>query len=69
MVRRQVTGLRLEHLPACPADVPPLPGYEYFRVDPHGKPWRRVEETYSLGLSLGRLEGADVRLYVVTAEP
>jgi hypothetical protein len=37
-------------------------------VEPHGRLWSKVRSDGSLGLSIGRLEGADVRLYVVGAE-
>lgn len=63
-----VEGLRIEHLPGAPTDIESLVGFEYFKVDTNGAQWNKVREEFSFGVSLGRLEGADVRLYVVTPE-
>ena len=63
-----LSGLRLEHLPAAPTEIAARVGFEYWKLEPHGRLWTRVRNEGSLGLSLGRLEGADVRLYVVAAE-
>ena len=40
-------------------------GFEYFKLEPHGAQWQKVREDFSFALSLGKLESADVRLYVV----
>jgi type VI secretion system protein ImpJ len=63
-----VKGLRLEHMPAPPTEIAARAGYEHFKVDPHGNHWKKVSEEYSFAINLGKLENADVRLYVVTAE-
>jgi len=70
LLRMKVRGLRLEQLPAAPADVKPSPGFQYFRIDPHSNAnqWKKVMDDYNFGVSLGKLEGADVRLVVVVAE-
>lgn len=60
-----VKGLRIEHMPAAPTEIAARAGYEYFRVDPHGSQWSKVREEFAFGINLGKLEGADARLYVV----
>jgi predicted component of type VI protein secretion system len=61
-------GLRLERLPAAPTEIAGRAGYEYFKLEPHGPQWSKVREEFSFALSLGKLENADVRLYVVAHE-
>ena len=61
-------GLRIEHLPAAPTEIASHGGFEYFRIETHSAQWNKVREDASFGLSLGRLEDADARLYVVTPE-
>ena len=68
LVMLNTKGLRLEHLPAAPTEIAARAGYEYFKLEPRGAQWEKVQSDYSLGLSLGKLENADVRLYVVAAE-
>lgn len=63
-----VEGLRIEHLPAAPTEIASHGGFEYFRVETHSAQWNKVREEFSFGLSLGRLEDADARLYVVAPE-
>jgi type VI secretion system protein ImpJ len=63
-----LAGLRLEHLPAAPSEIAARVGFEYWKLEPHGRLWTRVRNDGSLALSLGRLEGADIRLYVVASE-
>jgi type VI secretion system protein ImpJ len=66
LVRMAVRGIRLEHT-APPVDVEPRPGFEFFKVDPNSNRalWRKIEEDHNVGVHIGRLEGADVRLFVV----
>jgi type VI secretion system protein ImpJ len=59
-------GLRLEPLSAAPADIAARLGFQYWKLEPHGKLWTQVRSDGSLALSLGKLQGADVRLYVVS---
>jgi predicted component of type VI protein secretion system len=61
----KVAGLRIEHLSAAPTEIAGPPGFEYFKLDPHGEQWKRIREEFTFGLSLGKLESADARLYVV----
>jgi len=61
-------GLTIEHLPGPPTEIAGRTGFEYFKIEPHGRLWNRVREEYSFALSVGKLENADVRLYVVTHE-
>jgi type VI secretion system protein ImpJ len=61
-------GLRVEHLPGPPTDIATRPGFEYFKVDPHGEQWAHVRDDYSFGISLGKLEHAEARLYAVLPE-
>lgn len=68
LVMLNTKGLRLEHLPAAPTEIAARAGFEHFRVDPHGPAWSKVRDEFSFALSLGKLENADVRLYVVTPE-
>ena len=63
-----LAGLRLEPLPAAPTEIAARVGFQYWKLEPHGKLWNRVRDDCTLALSLGKLEGADVRLYVVSAE-
>ena len=55
-------------LTGAPTDIEARAGFEYFRVDPHGTHWSKVREEFSFGLSLGKLENADARLYVVSTQ-
>ncbi|HTO69775.1 MAG TPA: type VI secretion system baseplate subunit TssK [Myxococcota bacterium] len=64
----KLAGLRLEPLPAAPTEIAARVGFSYWKLEPHGKLWNRVRDDCTLALSLGKLEGADVRLYVVSAE-
>jgi len=69
MVKMSVKGATIEHLPAPPLDVEPRPGYEFFRIDPRSHvTWKKVMDEQSFGVSLGSLESADVRLFIVTPE-
>lgn len=68
LVLLNTKGLRIEHLPAAPTEIAARAGYEYFRLEPHGPQWGKVREEFSLALHLGKLENADVRLYVVAPE-
>jgi type VI secretion system protein ImpJ len=61
-----VKGLRIEHMPAPPTEIAARTGYEHFKIDPHGNHWAKVREEYTFAINLGKLENADVRLYVVT---
>ena len=63
-----LAGLKLEPLPAAPTEIAARVGFQYWKLEPHGKLWNRVRDDCTLALSLGKLEGADVRLYVVSAE-
>ncbi len=65
LVMLNTKGLRLEHMPAAPTEIAARAGFEYFKVDPHGQGWSKVKDEFCFGLSLGKLENADVRLYVV----
>jgi type VI secretion system protein ImpJ len=65
LVMLNTAGLRLEHLAGNPTEIATLAGYQYFKVDPRGQQWAKVREEFSFGLSLGKLEHAEARLYVV----
>jgi type VI secretion system protein ImpJ len=60
-------GLRIEHLQAAPTEIAGPPGFEYFKLDPHGDQWKKIKDEFTFALSLGKLESADARLYVVKA--
>lgn len=65
VVDKALPGIAIEHLAGAPSDVESLPGYEYFRVEPHGAEWSRVREQYTLAAHLAGLdERASVRLLV-----
>ena len=70
LVNMSLRGLKIEALPAAPADVQPRPGFHFFRIDPKSDrdQWNEVVSEGTFGLHLGKLEGADVRLFVVPAE-
>ena len=61
-------GLRIEHLPGAPTEIAARTGYQFFKVEPHGNQWTRIKNEFSFALSLGKLENADVSLYVVSHE-
>ncbi len=68
LVMLNTKGLRIEHLPAAPTEIAGPAGLEYFKLEPRGAQWNKVREDFSLALSLGKLENAEVRLYVVVPE-
>ncbi len=68
LVMLNTKGLRIEHLPAAPTEIASRAGFEYYKLEPHGAQWQKVREDFTFGLSLGKLESADVRLYIVTPE-
>jgi type VI secretion system protein ImpJ len=65
-----VAGLRVEPLPAPPLELPTRPGCVFFQIDPasSGSQWSKLREEGSLGVHLGKLDGADVRLFIVSPE-
>ncbi len=65
LVMLNVAGLRIESLPGAPTEIAAETGFQYFRVEPHGKEWTKVREEGSFALNLGKLEEATVRLYIV----
>ncbi len=67
LVMLNTKGLAIEHMPAAPTEIAARPGYEYFKVDPHGAHWKKIREDFSFAISLGKLENADARLFVVMA--
>ena len=68
LVKLNLAGLKLEPLPGAPTEIAARVGFQYWKVEPHGKLWTRVRDECTLALSLGKLENADVRLYVVSGE-
>jgi type VI secretion system protein ImpJ len=68
LVKLNLAGLKLEPLPAAPTEIAARVGFQYWKLEPHGKLWSRVRDDCTLALSLGKLESADVRLYVVSGE-
>ncbi len=68
LVMLNTKGLRLEHLPAAPTEIAGPPGFEYFKLEPHGAQWNKVKEDFNFALSLGKLETAEARLYIVVPE-
>ena len=67
LVKMAVRGVRIEHC-APPVDVEPRPGFEFFKIDANSNRniWRKIQEDHSFGVALGRVEGADVRLFIVS---
>ncbi|MBW2281808.1 MAG: type VI secretion system baseplate subunit TssK [Deltaproteobacteria bacterium] len=61
-------GLPIEVMPAAPTEIAAKPGYEWFTVGSHDKLWNHVRDEHSFALSLGNLQEADVRLYIVSHE-
>jgi type VI secretion system protein ImpJ len=68
LVMLNTKGLRIEHLAGPPTEIAARTGFEYFKVDPHGPQWPKVKDDFSFALSLGKLENAEARLYVVVPE-
>jgi type VI secretion system protein ImpJ len=61
-------GLKIEHLPGAPTEIAARAGYEYFKVDAHGPQWKKVRDEFTFAVSVGKMENADIRLYVVLPE-
>jgi type VI secretion system ImpJ/VasE family protein len=61
-------GLTLEKLPGAPTEIAARAGYEYFKIDSGGPQWKRVKEDFTFAISVGKLENAEMRLYVVLPE-
>jgi type VI secretion system protein ImpJ len=61
-------GVRIEHMSAAPTEIAARAGFQYFSIDPHHPKWKKVREDFDFALSLGKVESADVRLYVVEGE-
>jgi type VI secretion system ImpJ/VasE family protein len=61
-------GLKLEKLPGAPTEIAARAGYEYFKIDAGGPQWKRVKEDFTFAISVGKLENAEMRLYVVLPE-
>ncbi len=67
----KVQGLRLEQLPGAPTEIAARHGFLYFKVDPYslkGQPWEDIRKEFTFALNLGKLENAEVLLYVVAEE-
>ncbi len=67
----KVQGLRLEQLPGAPTEIAARHGFLYFKVDPYslkGQPWEDIRKEFTFALNLGKLENAEVVLYVVAEE-
>ena len=58
-------GLPLEKMPGAPTEIAARAGYEYFKIDSGGAQWKRVKEEFTFAISVGKLENAEMRLYVV----
>ena len=63
-----LSGLPIEQMPAAPTEIAAKPGFEWFTVGSHDKMWTRVRDEHSFAVSLGNLQEADVRLYIVSHE-
>jgi type VI secretion system protein ImpJ len=61
-------GLPVEHMPGAPTEIAAKPGFEFFSVGSHDKKWSKVRDEHTFALSLGHLQEADVRLYIVSHE-
>jgi type VI secretion system protein ImpJ len=61
-------GLSLEKMPGAPTEIAARAGYEYFKIDSGGPQWKRVKEEFTFAISVGKLENAELRLYVVLPE-
>ena len=68
LAKRNLAGLTIEHLPGPPTEIQGKLGFEYFSVDTGGTHWKRVMDEFSFALNLGKLETAEVDLYVVKPE-
>jgi type VI secretion system protein ImpJ len=61
-------GLKLEKMPGAPTEIAARAGYEYFKIDAGDPKWKRVKEEFTFAISVGKLENAELRLYVVLPE-
>lgn len=66
LIRFNLPGLALEHLPGAPTEIESMTGYSYFKIDSRGKEWPKVQTDFSFALHLGKLTNANVVLYVAT---
>jgi len=66
LVMLNVSGLRMEALPGMPTEIDGRSDHQYFKIEPHGTQWKKVSEEFTCALNLGKLENANVSLYVVT---
>lgn len=67
LVKFAVSGLPIERLPGAPTEIEAMAGYLYFRVDARAREWAKVREEMSFALNLGKLQNANVALYVALA--
>jgi type VI secretion system protein ImpJ len=67
LVKFAVPGLPIERLPGPPTEIEAMAGYLYFRLDPRAREWAKVRDDMSFALHLGKLQNANVVLYVALA--
>lgn len=67
IVGSALTGVRLVHTQRPPNRLPIKSGYEYFRVEPRGEFWERVEEHQTLSVFLPR-DFMNTRIELVAVE-
>lgn len=61
----QRDGLAIEKLPGAPLEITSRAGFEYFKIDSAGPWWKRVKDEFTFAISVGKLENAELKLYVV----
>lgn len=64
----QRDGLKIEKMPGAPLEITSRAGYEYFKIDAAGQWWKRVKDEFAFAISVGKLENAELKLYVVLPE-
>ncbi len=61
-VRLQLPGVRLQHLPAVPPELPLQMGWHYFELERDGQAWAELVQARNIGLHVsGQWPGLDLR--------
>lgn len=61
-VRLQLPGVRLQHLPVVPPELPLQMGWHYFELERDGQAWAELVQARSMGLHVaGQWPGLDLR--------
>lgn len=66
LVRLQVPGVVLRHLPTAPAELPLQAGWHYFELEPGSAPWHEMARSRALGIHVaGAWPGLALRGWLI----